>query len=480
MRLRPRHAQKLGLLWLHACFAQACGRLPASQRLSRKHRRKEKNAAGAWLSSVSAEYPPPLAQAVAKIFQPHLTNTGRCRVPLSNFANLLPEPQVHRRPPACVGAGLHSSADCSNASTAGNLDALADSWLHYLTQHELFLPLIKHLHEGVDSLPESHQQAFTQIAHSVLHPGCAKASCCSVAPGQPFRLELLHALAQACNDPDAQLPVLLRDGVPTGIFEPIPSSMQWPQRQPSLGEDDLDDLHLLHCAGNWTQAEKNPALLDELIQKEIANGWVKEFRGTLEDAQQAWPSCTAVGKLNIVQAEGKDARLVLDSTVCNANPKCFVPEHVRLPTSMDVARTFLPEDGYGQHVGLSLDFKAAHKCVKVRADEQGCLLFQHAGKLYHYTVCHFGAKFSAYWWQRVGALLLRIMHALLARFAHKAWLYVDDLLAMLARQTCLDAGFMLSCSDVLFSACWTACSGKGGLFHGTRFSQSVTRAAMNC
>ena len=161
---------------------------------------------------------------------------------------------------------------------------------------------------------------------------------------------------------------------------------------------------------------------------------MQEFRGSLEDAQKAWPARTAVGKLNVVQAEGKEARLVLDSTVRNANLLCFVPEHVRLPTSMDVARTFEHDDPYGQFVGLSLDFKAAHKCVNVRQDEQGCLLFQRAGKLCHYTVCHFGAKFSAYWWQRVGGLLLRIMRALLAPFSHKAWLYVDDLLDLRSKR----------------------------------------------
>ena len=46
-------------------------------------------------------------------------------------------------------------------------------------------------------------------------------------------------------------------------------------------------------------------------------------------------------------------------------------------------------------------------------------------------VCHFGARFSAYWWQRVGALLLRLLHRLLASEPHKAWLYVDDLLLSL-------------------------------------------------
>ena len=163
---------------------------------------------------------------------------------------------------------------------------------------------------------------------------------------------------------------------------------------------DLDGIHLLHCQGqgNWTQAEKNPQLLDELVEQ----GWVKPFAGTLEQAEKKWPGRTAVGKLNIVTAEGRDPRLVLDSSVCNANAKSKVPEKLVMPSGLDVARTFQHEDPRGAFVGVSLDFKAAHKGMKLQEQDQGCMLFRVADKLYHYVVCHFGARFSAYWWQRLG------------------------------------------------------------------------------
>ena len=64
-------------------------------------------------------------------------------------------------------------------------------------------------------------------------------------------------------------------------------------------------------------------------------------------------------------------------------------------------------------------------------------------------VCHFGAKFSAYWWQRVGGLITRILHASLAPYPHRAWLYVDDLLAALLRtsahESLLIMVLLLSC-----------------------------------
>ena len=97
-----------------------------------------------------------------------------------------------------------------------------------------------------------------------------------------------------------------------------------------------------------------------------------------------------MGKLNVVHAEGKDPRLVLDSTVCGVNPKCAVPERISLPMALDVRLAFL----------------------RTRT----CLCG--GDVLYHYRVCHFGARFSAYWWQRAGAFLLRLLHGILALRPH--------------------------------------------------------------
>ena len=83
-----------------------------------------------------------------------------------------------------------------------------------------------------------------------------------------------------------------------------------------------------------------------------------------------------------------------------------------------------------------------HKQVKVKEQDQGLLLFEFAGKLYGYGVCHFGARFSAYWWQRLGALLLRVAHQL-AQQPHRAWLYVDDLLAALLRSRDLQLALLV-------------------------------------
>ena len=392
----------------------------------------------AYLSALTAEYPVSLAKQLAALMAPFCSSLGHKRVPLSHFSNLLPEPVVHRRPLVCDGAGVNSSADSSNASAAPSpLQDVITHWLQFAAQRNLTQSIVSHLCQARDAHPltEAQQLEVAAIAHSFLHPQCKDPACLQITPGQPFRLKLLQAFASRTKDPDRRLHSFLAEGVPAGILQDIPSSFQWQQRQQTLQEDDLDGLHLLHCQGNWTQAEQNPELLRQLLQKEVDNGWVIPFHGNASDAARQWPEGTAIGKLNIVSAEGKDPRLVLDSTICNANPLCKVPERVSLPAALDVQRTFLQGDRRGNFIGMSLDFKAAHKCVKVHRREQGCLLFRVDSQLYHYTVCHFGAKFSAYWWQRVGGQLLRIAHALLQQHGHNAWLYVDDLLAMLAQAT---------------------------------------------
>ena len=134
--------------------------------------------------------------------------------------------------------------------------------------------------------------------------------------------------------------------------------MQWPPKP----QADLPS-ELTECIGNWKAAEAEPETVSALLEKEIANGWVIRTGMSIEQARQHWHKCIAVGKLNVVHAEGKDPRLVLDSTVCGVNPKCAIPES--LPMASDVRLAFLPEDTHSSFAGASFDFKAAHKQIQV-------------------------------------------------------------------------------------------------------------------
>ena len=95
-----------------------------------------------------------------------------------------------------------------------------------------------------------------------------------VEPGQPLRLNLLEALAKRTSDRDLALIPMLREGVTTGVQEPIPSSLQWPKKSQPY----QDFLPLEMCEGNWSAAEAKPSVVQALIDKEIEAGWVGRQR----------------------------------------------------------------------------------------------------------------------------------------------------------------------------------------------------------
>ena len=399
---------------------------------------------GQYLSALTAEYPPSLARSLAELLLPFVSQQGHCSASISDFADFITEDFVPRRLKLCDGAGLNSTADHSTPAPGG-LQSLAQTFMDWFRSHDMIQPTLQHLASSADSHPLSKDQQLelAKVCHSHLLPSLSADTALHISPGQPFRLRILQAMAEHIKDPDSALPAILERGVFTGIFEELPTSHQWQQRPPDLVDDSLDDIQLTHCTGNWTQAEKDPALLQALVQKEIEAGHVKALQGGREAAMARWPQRTAIGKLNIVTAEGRDPRLVLDSTICNANTLCRIPEHVSLPSAMEVMRSFQEGDPFSAWQGIALDFKAAHKKVKIHPDEQGTVLFEMNDCIFHYTVCHFGAKFSAYWWARVGGLFTRLLHSLAGHLRHRAWLYVDDLLSLFLHSDFPEAACLL-------------------------------------
>ena len=141
------------------------------------------------------------------------------------------------------------------------------------------------------------------------------------------------------GDRDTSLFPSLRQGVPTGFDNDndIPRSHTLRPRR----ETDPDISHeLLICEGNWQGAESDPALLQDLIAEEASAGFLEEMP-SLEAAFARWGrDRVAVGKVNIVKAPGRAARLVIDNSVCNTNQNCTVPEQFSLPSLQDIQAAF--------------------------------------------------------------------------------------------------------------------------------------------
>ena len=84
------------------------------------------------------------------------------------------------------------------------------------------------------------------------------------------------------------------------------------------------------CEGKWKIAEATPQEALDLVLDEVQQGFVKEWKGSVQDAQQHWQH-VAVGKLGIRRVPGKDSRLVLDSTAPGLNGGVQIQEKRSTP-----------------------------------------------------------------------------------------------------------------------------------------------------
>ena len=328
------------------------------------------------------------------------------------------------------GAGIHSTADWSSTTKPDPFLELRERLWRLAQESEVDKVIFQHMQQRHDSVPLSPKQLapFLQVADHWLREQDFEAWW-QVPVGQSFRLHILECLVQITHDHDKALLPSLLAGVSTGVYQPLLPSGLWPRK----ASEEHSDEPLLVCQSNWQGAEEEPHVTQALIDSEIANGWVQEVPGGLEAARRKWRRI-AVGKLNVVNVPNKAPRLILDSSSCGVNHNCILPESMILPSVDDVRRATSSNSNMGEYSALVLDIHAAHKQIRIHPEEQGLVLFQFNQRTYHYTVAHFGARFSAWWWQRLGAMLLRIMHNFL-HVQHRGWIYVDDILILLHRSS---------------------------------------------
>ena len=247
-------------------------------------------------------------------------------------------------------------------------------------------------------------------------------------------------LAQFSGDVDCNLPQLLQAGVPTGIDEPITPSGVWEV----ISEDVAVDAELLVHYEPWGSALKSPELTWQLIQKDLDAGHLVKIPGGEQEARARWGSKLAAGKFGVVTAEGRKPRLIGDGTVSGTKDASKIPEKVHLP-NLEAVQRFLSRNQGQDWTALSFDVRGAHKLVKVAEGQQGYSCFIFDNRWFHYNCCYFGARWSAYWFSRVGSFILRHLH-LWIRIAHGAFLYVDDGLCLLPSKVAP----LVSCTCLLF------------------------------
>ena len=245
-------------------------------------------------------------------------------------------------------------------------------------------------------------------------------TCLEVTPGQPFRLHLWRILAEISRDPDSRFTDQLVSGVSLGVHCQLrPCTVMAPGLPP-----DADPRPLECCASAWQSALRDSATVDELLQEELQQGWIKEVSGGLLALREQYRLC-AVGKLGLVKTTGRPPRLVVDSSVSAVTENTVLPNRSCNPTLAHLRRC-VPLSSAAE--------KTSRHCIKIRPQDQGLLCFHHRDKLYQCLTLNFGARASSYYWSRAAGLLCRLLHRMIY-VNHFLMIYVDDLICLLRKCT---------------------------------------------
>ena len=394
----------------------------------------KRNPDGSFASRQTACYPDALAAAIARQVAPFLS-VRQDPVSFADWSSLLPSDFVWPCPSSRIedGAGTCSSAFWGVPREPDILKPLRSAWLARFQTPGLLSGLLAHLVSPSKEAPLSDTalQPFLADLRAFLHIDREDVwrRLLHVDPGQPFRLNLWHCLSVLVRDPDMDFFKLLHEAVPLGIGQPIPAcKVLFPPDPPSESVTSLQ-----HCDSAWKSALDHAELVDELLQTELHEGWIRPVPGG-DQALRNQYARTAVGKLGVVVSPDRPPRLVVDSSISGVTSNTSLPNKAPNPNLTDVRRCLPFCPARQQLVALVLDVSKAHRRIRIRPEDQGLLCFRHRDVLYQSVTLNFGARASGFYWNRLAGLLVRLTH----RFwhvRHSAQIYVDDLLAMLLRSS---------------------------------------------
>ena len=170
-------------------------------------------------------------------------------------------------------------------------------------------------------------------------------------------------------------------------------------------------IPLQHCDSAWKSALDHADLVDDLLAKELDEGWIRPVPGGDAELLSRYRH-TAVGKLGVVISPDRPPRLVVDSSVSGLTSNTHLPNKAPNPSLADVRKCLPLCPANESLAALVLDVSKAHRRVRIRPADQGLLCFRHRGILYQSLTLNFGARASGFYWNRVAGLLLRLTHRL--------------------------------------------------------------------
>jgi len=257
---------------------------------------------------------------------------------------------------------------------------------------------------------------------------------------QAIGFELLGQLAGFLGDPDASVAGDCRSGVRIGFQTPLPRCPAiWPAKLSwRLGLEDLGDPCYLNS--NYTSSAHDRATLEAEFDDQVKEGMM--LRTTFGEASRRWPQLR-VAALAIIPEPGGKERIIHDGThFVGVNQEIRVRDLEQYPTPADVAAGIAQDEAEPsatphRYLALKTDGSKAHRRVPVSELDwglQACAVEPRppgvegpawdAWPIYLNKVGTYGISSASWWWGRVGALLLRLIHY--TSGLHMAFRFADD------------------------------------------------------
>ena len=159
---------------------------------------------GVWASTLTAEYPPSLAMAIAQVGEHKVSPSDLKPTPLPLPGDYAPQdsltPTLHAcRLRVCDGAGMHSTADWSIPHPSHPLQPVAQAWLQWAKNNDAVPRIVAHIGQARPEPPLSQAEGIecAMLAFKALNS--APPECWEPNPGQPYRLRLLQAMGVASS-----------------------------------------------------------------------------------------------------------------------------------------------------------------------------------------------------------------------------------------------------------------------------------------
>ena len=160
----------------------------------------------------------------------------------------------------------------------------------------------------------------------------------------PLNKDLWLKWRVTTRDPDNALYTFMKDGVPLGMEQKIPTSngvFPSARSDQQIVEDEGTEFEVLRGLNNYTSVQDQPDEAEIEIQRYISKGYVKKM--TWDEVEERLGKIGTVSKLALILKRRPDnsikRRIVIDLRRSGGNLRAKVEERLILPRISDVLRS---------------------------------------------------------------------------------------------------------------------------------------------